>query len=298
MKLLQKLLMACVPLAALTACGGGDTADRFDVADPAVRFVHAAPTAPAVTLYRASAAQPDATNVSYRFASNYFDVNLGVADWSVKSASGSTQIGSVSIDPQRGTKYTVVTLDTSAATSGAYLITDPYNKPLTSDSAHLRLMNAAYNAGSVDIYMNTPGTNIAGVNPLIPATAIRSSGPAPGQDSVAILGGTYPADGHAGGHQDHPVPRSGELREQPGPAAVGRADDGRAGLDPDVAEDRGRGRHDRGGPDLTLAQRVASNGITAQCIARFLPRRLAAYIASSASCNRFSGWRASPGASA
>ena len=197
MKLLQKLLMVCVPLAALTACGGGDTADRFDVADPAVRFVHAAPTAPtaptapAVTLYRASAAQPDATNVSYRFASNYFDVNLGVADWSVKSASGSTQIGSVSIDPQCGTKYTIVTLDTSAATSGVYLITDPYNKPLTSDSAHLRLMNAAYNAGSVDIYMNTPGTNIAGVNPLIPATAIRSSGPEPGQDSVDIPGGTY-----------------------------------------------------------------------------------------------------------
>ena len=86
MKLLQKLLMACVPLAALTACGGGDTADRFDVADPAVRFVHAAPTAPAVTLYRASAAQPDATNVSYRFASNYFDVNLDVL-WSTVTES-------------------------------------------------------------------------------------------------------------------------------------------------------------------------------------------------------------------
>ena len=45
MKLVSKLILACIPLAALTACGGGDTEDRLDVADPVVRFVHAAPAA-------------------------------------------------------------------------------------------------------------------------------------------------------------------------------------------------------------------------------------------------------------
>lgn len=191
MKLHHTLLLACVPLAALTACGGGDTEDRLDVADPVVRFVDTSANSPAVTLYRASTAQPDATNVGFGFASNYFDINMGADTWSVKTASGAAQVGSVSIDPQRGTRYTIVAFDASAVTTGTYLITDPYNKSLTSDSTRLRLMNGAYNAGSVDVYMNTPGTNIAGVNPLIAATATASSGPAPGQDSVDIPGGTY-----------------------------------------------------------------------------------------------------------
>ena len=191
MRLLNKLLLACIPLAALAACGGGDTEDRLDVADPAVRFVHAAPIAPAVTLYRGAAAQSDATNTAYGFASDYFDVDMGVADWSVKTSSGAANVGSVNIDPQRGTKYTIVALTTSATTNGVYLITDPYNKPLTSDSAHLRLMNASFNAASVDVYVNAPGTDITTVSPRIAATAFNTAGPASGADSVDIPGGTY-----------------------------------------------------------------------------------------------------------
>ena len=191
MRLLNKLLLACLPLAALSACGGGDTEDRLDVADPAVRFVHAAPIAPAVTLYRGSTAQSDATNTAYGFASDYFDVDMGAADWSVKTSTGALSVGSVNIDPQRGTKYTIVALTTSATTNGVYLITDPYNKPLTSDSAHLRLMNASFNATNVDVYMNAPGTDITTVSPLIAATAFNTAGPASGADSVDIPGGTY-----------------------------------------------------------------------------------------------------------
>ncbi|KQW36434.1 DUF4397 domain-containing protein [Rhizobacter sp. Root404] len=191
MKLVHKLLLACIPLAALAACGGGDTEDRLDVADPVVRFVHAAPAAPNVTLYRAAIAQPDATNVMYQYASNYFDVDLGVSDWSVKTAVGGVEVGTVSIDPQRGTKYTIVALQTSATSAGTYLITDPYNKALTSDSTHLRVMNASYNAASVDVYMNTPGTDIATVTPKISGTAFNAAGPATGNDSADIPGGTY-----------------------------------------------------------------------------------------------------------
>ena len=191
MKLIQKLLLACVPLAALTACGGGDTEDRLDVADPVVRFVHAAPNAPAVTLYRGTAAQSDATNVNYGFTSNYFDVDTSAVSWSVKTAVGGADVGTFSIDAQRGNKYTVVALATSATSAGTYVIDDPYNKPLGSDSTHLRLMNASYNAANVDIYMNAPGTDIATVAPLIAATAFNTSGPVSGSDSVDIPGGTY-----------------------------------------------------------------------------------------------------------
>ncbi len=191
MKLLRKLLLASLPLAALTACGGGDTEDRLDVADPVVRFVDVSVSSPQVTLYRGTVPQGDATNAGYGFASNYFDVAFSVADWSVKTAVGGAPIGSVSIDPQRGTRYTIVALDTSATASGAYLITDPYNKPLTSDSTRMRLMNGAYNAGGLDIYMGVPGADIASASPRIAGTAVSTSGPAPGQDSVDISAGTY-----------------------------------------------------------------------------------------------------------
>jgi hypothetical protein len=193
MTILNKFLWACVPLAALSACGGGDTEDRLDVADPAVRFVHAAPAAPAVTLYRDTVAQPDATNTNFGFASNYFDVAVSAADWSVKTSASGANVATVNIDPKRGTKYTIVALNTSATANGAYVITDPYNKPLSSDSTHLRVMNGAYNAGGVDVYMNAPGTDItaAGINPLIAAIAVNTAGPASGMDSVDIPGGTY-----------------------------------------------------------------------------------------------------------
>ena len=147
-----------------------------------------------MTLFRADTALPDATNVPYKFASNYADIAMGSAEWSVKTAdSAALTIGTVTIDPVRGDKYTIVALPGTSTDSSVYLIVDPYNKPLTSESTHLRLMNAAFTAGTVDLYMNAPGTDItaAGVNPIVAGTAYKTSGPASGSDSVNIPGGTY-----------------------------------------------------------------------------------------------------------
>jgi Domain of unknown function (DUF4397) len=163
---LRKLLFVCAPLVGLAACGGSDTADRLDVADPTVRFVHASPIAPNVTLYRGVDAESDAINVPYQFASNYFDVSMGISDWSVKTASGAVNVGTVSIDPVRGDKYTIVALPASSTDSSAYLITDPYNRSLNGDNAYVRVMNVS-------------------------ATAYKTAGPASGGDSAAIQGGTY-----------------------------------------------------------------------------------------------------------
>ena len=190
---LRRLLLLGIPALFLAGCGGGDTADRLDLANPAVRFVHASPAAPNLTLYRNAVAQPDATNVAYKFAANYADVDTSAADWSVKTAAAATLVGTVSIDPVRGDKYTIVALPTSLVGNTVVLITDPYNKPLTSDSTRLRLLNAAYNAASVDVYLNALNTDIAapGVNPLIAAIAFKTAGPASGSDSVSIPAGTY-----------------------------------------------------------------------------------------------------------
>ena len=180
-------------LSTLAACGGSDTADRLDLANPALRLVHASPLAPNVTLTRAGVAQADETNVPYGFASNYFDIDTGAADWVVKTAVGGVPVGTSPIDPLRGTRYTIVALPTSATETGTLLIADPYNKPLASDSSRVRVVNGSYNAANVDVYMNAAGTDITpvGVTPLISATAFRTAGPASNNDSVAIPGGAY-----------------------------------------------------------------------------------------------------------
>ncbi|MEO8118100.1 MAG: DUF4397 domain-containing protein [Rhodoferax sp.] len=193
MNYLNKFLLACVPVVGLAACGGGDTADRLDLADPTVRFVHASPLAPNLTLSHGTVVQSDVTDKPYKFASNYFNVDMGISDWSVKTTSGAVTLGTVSIDPVRGNKYTIVALPASNTESSIYLITDPYNKPLTSDSARLRIMNASFNASNIDLYMTAVGADITatGARPTIGATAYKTSGPASGGDSIDIPGGTY-----------------------------------------------------------------------------------------------------------
>lgn len=194
MKSLTKLLLTVIPVAVLAACGGGDDAqDRLDIAKPALRFVHASPLAPNVTLFRAEVAQPQATNVAYKFASNYFDVDKGAADYSVRTANGNTTIGTATLDTSRGNKYTLVALPSSNTDNSVYLITDPFNKSLTSDKAKVRLMNASFNASNIDLYLNPVGTDIsaAAVTPTIAATAYKTAGPASGNDSLDINGGTY-----------------------------------------------------------------------------------------------------------
>lgn len=186
-------MLACLPVAALAACGGSDLQDRLDVADPVVRFVNASAISPSLTLYRGAVPQADATNAPYKFASGYFDVDTSFADWAVKTAADGLTVDSASIDPSRGTKYTIVALPTSVSASGLYVIADPYNKPIGSNSTRFRVMHASFNMGNIDAYMNAVGTDISavGVNPLISQTAFKSAGPASGSDSMDLPAGTY-----------------------------------------------------------------------------------------------------------
>ena len=194
MKTLDKLGLICTPLLLLAACGGGDDLDdRLDVADPAVRFVHAAPAAPAVTLLRGDAAQSDATDVSYGYASNYFDVDSVGATWSVETSTGNVEVDSLDLDPSRGNRYTLIAVSDPDPSNTLFAIEDPYDKPLTSESSRLRVANASINSGAFDVYMNAPGTDVSlpSLTPLIPATAYRTAGPASGRDSVDLPGGEY-----------------------------------------------------------------------------------------------------------
>lgn len=177
----------------LTACGGSDDDfdDRADIADPKVRFVHAIPAGPSVSLYRNDAKQTDVTGVGYLFASRYFDVAGGTATWALKTETNPTvDLGSVSFDAKRGDKNTIVALPGNAA-ADLLRIEDPYNKGLVSDKARLRVVNAAFNASTIDVYLTTPTTDIATVSPTFGQVAYKTSNPGSGADSVERDGGAY-----------------------------------------------------------------------------------------------------------
>lgn len=180
----------------VTACGGSnddDLDDRLDIADPKVRFVHAIPLPAAlnVSLYRNDAKQADVTNVAYKFASRYFDVAEGNATWTLKTETNPTiDLGSIALDAHRGDKYTFVALPGSSA-ADFLLIEDPYNKSLTSNEAHVRVVNAAFNAASVDVYLTAEGADLAPLSPTFAAVAYKTSNPGSGADSREMNGGSF-----------------------------------------------------------------------------------------------------------
>lgn len=186
-----KLVLAAMALSTLAACGGGDTEDRLDVADPKVRFVDVARLSANVSLYRNDAAQSDANNVGYKYASRYFDVSPGTATWSIRPASdGNTSLAAVGFDADRGDRNTIVALPGDSGLD-ALLIRDPYNKSLTSDSARIRVVNAASNAPAIDVYLTAQGADISATTPNFSGVQFKQSAPSSGADSLQFPGDTY-----------------------------------------------------------------------------------------------------------
>ncbi len=195
MKMLNKILLACAPLMLLAACGGGDDSvdDRLSVADPKVRFVHAVEGGPAVGLYRNDGTIGGVNGVSYRFASNYFDVSSTAATYDVRLTAGGAQIGpDFALNPHQGDKYTFVAYSTGLLSSpGVVLIEDPYNKSLTSNDARVRVVNGSYNATAVDVYITPVTADINTVSATYANVTLGNAVPGSGSDSGEFAANNY-----------------------------------------------------------------------------------------------------------
>jgi Domain of unknown function (DUF4397) len=192
-KTLRFLLLAAASAGLLAACGGSDDDsfdDRADIAQPKVRFVHAVPGAPNVTLQRNGVNETGATDVAYKDASQYYDVSTENYTFTLRTASGNAELASAAVNADRGNKYTLVALPTD---SGVELlpIRDPYNKSLTSDDARVRVLNAAANAEAFDVYITAAGADLATATPRISGLGYKQVQPTSGNDSVDIAAGTY-----------------------------------------------------------------------------------------------------------
>ena len=187
------LSLSLASVALVAACGGSnddDTDDRAGTADPKVRFVHAVPGGPAVTLQRNGAAESGVTNVEYKYANQYYDVATEAYTFSLRTATGNVELATANLSAERGDKYTLLALPTA---EGAELlaIEDPYNKSLTSNDARLRVINASVNAQPFDVYVTAANVDLATLSPQIINVGYKQAAPASGADSVKVEGGSY-----------------------------------------------------------------------------------------------------------
>jgi Domain of unknown function (DUF4397) len=192
-KTLRFLALTAISASLLAACGGSDDDDlddRADVADPKVRFVHAVPGGPNVTLRRNGTDEPNVTDLSYKSASQYYDVGTENYTFTLVTQPGAIELGSSALATERGNKYTVIALPDDNGVELLW-IRDPYNKGLTSDDARLRVLNAAVNAQPFDVYVTPVGADLALQQPRLTSIGYKQVSPASGQDSVEVPAATY-----------------------------------------------------------------------------------------------------------
>jgi hypothetical protein len=186
-------LILSLPLT-LLACGGGDFRDAFNQSDPKVRFVHAAPAGPVLTLSRGDIAQAGATDVAYKGASNYRTADRGTAQWRLRQSSNQAELASISVNTERGSRYAFVALQ-SSSTGGTDLISirDPYTvaPAPTLDAVKIRFVHGAPALGDLDVYWTSTSADLRNTSPVQRDLRYRSARPNSGDDALEYSKNTY-----------------------------------------------------------------------------------------------------------
>jgi hypothetical protein len=193
-KKLLKLALLAAPIAIVAACGGGDdddADDRLNIADPKVRLIHAIPAGPSVTLYRNADPVGGASNLGYKSASKYIDVDNNGADFIVRTSTGNIELGRATFNPDRGMKYTLIAAPGNLALPTVVKIDDPYDKSLTGNNARVRVADVSFNAQNIDVYITAPAVDLATVTPTFAGVGYNAAVPASGQNSTEFNSGSY-----------------------------------------------------------------------------------------------------------
>ena len=158
---------APINLAVFDALGNNET--LVDVATPAaVRFVHASPNAPAISVIaNGNTASPLVPTLSYPNSTPYLDVTGGSYSFAITPAGNPTDtLASASHPLNAGTVHSVYAIGDLALLNT--LVTHDDDRRYATQ-ARLRLIHAAPSAGPVDIYLTAPGAGIASATPTFPA---------------------------------------------------------------------------------------------------------------------------------
>lgn len=143
------LLVALLPLiAALTACGGGDSSDKAHM-----RLVNVSPAYASLDLY--SGGEETLTDVKSGAVSGQADVETGTYTTTLTSSGSTTTLVSLSLTLTKSYDYAVIAYGESGSLK-AVAVTEEEDEP-SSQYAKLRVLNTATSAGSLDVYITAAG---------------------------------------------------------------------------------------------------------------------------------------------
>jgi Domain of unknown function (DUF4397) len=156
-----------------TGCGGSNGAH--------VRLVNAVPIQSNIDMLIDG--KNVASGIAYGMASGYVSVGSGSRHLQIEPSGTSSPFTDEDVTLSSGSSNTVVA--TSGAANDALVLTDDNTTP-SSGNISLRVINAAQNLSTVDVYVVTAGTNISSVGPTYSNVTVGS---ATGYSTVAA--GSY-----------------------------------------------------------------------------------------------------------
>jgi len=171
-------LVAALPLAWLTACGGGD-----DGNDANVRLVNASPGYASLDLYVDDADSPQISAVDFGAASAYTGVPSGDVSNVLTAAGSSTELLTQTRSLGSGDKYTIVAFGFEGALRSVIMQDD--EGAADSNKTKVSVLNAG--SDDVDVYLTGPDESLESATPVVSGADPNGSQSA----FTSVASGTY-----------------------------------------------------------------------------------------------------------
>ncbi len=167
--MLNRLTVGCLALCGMLlslGCGGGGITTKAHF-----RAMNAVPDQSSISVLLDGSSIASA--IAYGAANDYAETNSGSRHLQVEPASSTTVFLDQTFNLSRATNNTLIVANVSALSSGVFL-TDDNTAPATGN-IKLRIVNAAPNLGTVDVYVVPPGTDINTTTPAIVSLSFESA---------------------------------------------------------------------------------------------------------------------------
>lgn len=169
-------------------CGGGGSSSTSTTATQ-LRFLQGSPDSPNVNLLIDGASV--ASNLTYGNSTGYVAVKAGSRHIQVQQVNTTTNLLDQTVPVSSGASQTLFMTGPKAGIK-ALTLTDGGTTAVGTDG-YVRVINASSNLGTIDVYIVTAGTSLAGLKPTVAAVAFDGD---TGYQQVAGGGGSAGATGN------------------------------------------------------------------------------------------------------
>lgn len=158
-----------------TSCGSSSTGSRL-------RAMNGSPSEASLDLLLNNSSV--ATGIAYGAASSYVGVSTGSQQLQLNTSGTSTAVLSQTVTVVAKTDYTLIVANL-APNITSFLLTDDNSAPVSGD-LKMRIVNAAPNLGSADVYVVAPGTSLATVSANVTSLGYLSA-----SSYLSLAAGSY-----------------------------------------------------------------------------------------------------------